>query len=380
MASQFGFCYTCGAPRSAGAAQFCASCGASLPALAGAAASAAPPPPPPPTQAWGVPPSPLPQQPWADQQQAGWNAAQQPQQQNWSAAPQQNWGAPPAPQAWGGAPAEPRQRKGPSPLVIVGVLVLVLAVAIGGFLMVTGSKGGTASGSGGPAATARPGATANPGTTAKGGNGGSSLSGASDAFANISSFKFSMTLAGGTYGSMLSMFGGASATGDVPFTMSGTITLKPVKAADITMGAFHIIEIDGYDYVDMGMGTFFKTAVNGSSSMADSFSPETMFSSTVSSSSSSDYTKVGTDTRNGVRADHYQATAAALSSMGSSLGVANATWSSDVWIAVDGGYPVSMSVMAYAADKTLAYQMLFDLSNINDPGNKVTVPTNVSGV
>jgi hypothetical protein len=371
MASQFGFCNTCGAPRNTGAAQFCASCGASLPALVGAAAPTAVPPPPPPTQAWGTPPPPPPQQPWASQQQAGWNTAQQ--------QPQQNWATPPAPQQWAGAPA-PAKGSGINPLVVVGAIILIVILAIGGMYALGGNKGGTASGSPAAGQTAKPGTTSGPAATTQGGNnGGSGLGGASSAFANINSFKFSMTLAGGTYGSMLSMFGGASGTGDVPFNMSGTITLKPVKAADIKMAGFHIVEIDGFDYIDMGLGSYFKSAVSGTSSMADSFSPATMFSSMVSASSSSEYNKVGTDSKNGVQADHYQATAAALGAFGSSLGVADATWTSDVWIATEGGYPVSFSVIATAADKSVAYEVAFDLTNVNDPSNTITAPTNVTG-
>ena len=60
-------------------------------------------------------------------------------------------------------------------------------------------------------------------------------------------------------------------------------------------------------------------------------------------------------------------------------GVAGASWTSDIWIASDGGYPVSFSVIGTASDQTLAYEVAFDISNVNDPGNKVTVPTNVVG-
>jgi hypothetical protein len=357
MASQFGFCNNCGAPRGTGAAGFCASCGTALPAAASAPA-AVPPPPPPPTQAWGAAPPPPP-----------------PPQQPWNATPQQGWVAP-SPQPWSGAPSA--QKKRLSPVVIVGAIILIAALAVGGFFVLNGNKGGKATGSGSPtaAATAKPGTTAAAGTA---GSGSDSLGDASGAFQNISSFQFKMTLAGGTYGDMLSMFGGSGETGSVPFTMSGTIVLKPQKAADINMGTFHIIEVDGYDYVDMGLGSYVKQAVTGSTSMADSFSPETMFSSMLDASSTSDYKSVGTGDRNGVQAVHYQATSAALKGLGSSLGVSGATWSSDVWIAVDGGYPVSFSVIGTAADKSVAYQVSFDITNVNDSGNKITAPTNVMG-
>lgn len=114
--------------------------------------------------------------------------------------------------------------------------------------------------------------------------------------------------------------------------------------------------------------------------MADSLSPATMFSSAMDTSAGSGYSKVGTDNKNGVTADHYKASSSALSAYGSTLGVpADATWSADVWIAQNGGYPVSMSILAIGSDKSVLYEITFDISNINDPSNNVTAPTNVLG-
>jgi hypothetical protein len=274
-----------------------------------------------------------------------------------------------------------------SPAAIVLAILLIAAVA-GGVYMVAGngSKGSTAAGStptataaakttGGP--TSQPGTTAQPGASAQAGSG---LSGASAAFSNINSFKFSMTLAGGTFGSMLSSLGGSSGS-DQTFTMSGTITLKPEKAADIDMAGFRIIEVGGYDYIDIGgAGSYYKTPVSSGSGLADSLSPETMFSGTVGTSTVTGWNKVGTESKNGVQADHYQASASALSGFSSYAGVTDATWGADVWIAADGGYPVSMAVVGTASDSSLAYEILFDISGVNDAANQITAPTNVVGI
>ncbi len=145
------------------------------------------------------------------------------------------------------------------------------------------------------------------------------------------------------------------------------------------MAGFHIIEIGGFDYLDMtGTGAFLKTEASGTS-MADSFSPATMFSSAIDTSTAGGYTKVGSENKNGVQADHYQASAADLAEYGSMLGVTGATWTADVWVAQDGGYPVSMSILAKATDNSVAYEIQFDITNVNDPANKVTAPTNVTG-
>jgi hypothetical protein len=38
-----------------------------------------------------------------------------------------------------------------------------------------------------------------------------------------------------------------------------------------------------------------------------------------------------------------------------------------------------MAIIAEAADKSIAHEVLFDISNVGDPANSVKVPTNVTG-
>ena len=266
-------------------------------------------------------------------------------------------------------------------------LVLIAAVAGGAYLLTNNSKNGgagsssvptlaTNGGAGTPVVTTGPGATGQPGAST---DNGSALGGAADALSNITSYKFSMTLAGGEFDSMLSGLTGAGASSGTPFTMSGTITESPTKAADITMAGIHMIEVGGYDYIDLsGSGTYIKTAAS-SSSLANSMSPASMFSSAMDTSSASGWSNVGSGTKNGVAADHYQADSSALGDYGSSLGISDATWSADVWIAQTGGYPVSMTILATASDKTVAYEIKFDITNINSPSNQITAPSNVIG-
>jgi hypothetical protein len=51
----------------------------------------------------------------------------------------------------------------------------------------------------------------------------------------------------------------------------------------------------------------------------------------------------------------------------------------DIWIAKAGGYPVSMAMVAKASDNSLAYEILFDITNVNDPTIKISAPTNIAG-
>ena len=251
-----------------------------------------------------------------------------------------------------------------------GLLLTTLLVAACGSSTATPVAGQTS----GPTGVTATGTLAS-GTLAT--DNGSGLSGAIAAFSNITSYKFTMTLAGGTFGASLSALGGATATGSQPFTMGGTVVEGANPAADIKMGSIEMIELGGFQYTNMGAGGFVKTASSGTS-LADSFSPATMFGSMIDVSTYGGYVKVGAETKNGVMSDHYQANQTTLSQYGSMAGVANATWAGDVWIAQNGGYPVSMNITAKAADNSVAYQILFDISNVNDPANTVTVPSNVT--
>jgi hypothetical protein len=248
-------------------------------------------------------------------------------------------------------------RRGRPSFVLLAVLTIILAGCS------SGSKSTLPNG-----ATNAPGATNAAGASANGGDTGG-LTDAASKLSDIKSYKFSMTLAGGTFGSMLSAFG-AAASGNGGTTISGTIVSSPDKAADVTMAGMHIIEAGGKQYIDLGTGTFYATPMTGSS-IADSFAPSTMFSASMGSSSS--YTKVGTGQKNGVSADHFQGTDAAFSGLDSLAGVSGATWTADLWLATSGGYPVSMAIIG-TKDGTVVYQVSFDITNINDPTNKVTAP------
>jgi hypothetical protein len=251
-------------------------------------------------------------------------------------------------------------------LILITVAAIVVAACGSSAKAPTGSSGAGAS-----QATAKPTLSGGGG----GGGGGGDLSGAAANLDNITSYKFSMTLAGGQWGSMLGMLGGgASETGNAPFTITGTIVTKPDKAADISLAGLRMIEIGGMDYIDLGTGQFMSTPQSGSS-LADSFAPSEMFSSMVGSVSTG-FNKVGTEQKNGVAADHYQGTDAAFAGLDTLSGVQNATWTADVWIATEGGYPVSMAVIG-TVNGEMVYEILFDVTNVNDPGNKIEVPSNV---
>ena len=253
-----------------------------------------------------------------------------------------------------------------------GLLLMIAAVTLA--TAACSSSTGTAS----PAASATVVPTG-PAATGQTGNSdsGSVLGGAAANLANLTSYKFKMTVAGGDFGQTLSLLGVADATGAAPVNVTGTIVTNPAKA-DIHIASLHIVEVDGYDYMDAGLGGFVKTQMTDKG-WAVAVSPAAMFTSSIGASTSGNFLKVDSGNKNGVNADHYQASSGAFDEQASILGISGATWSGDVWIAADGGYPVSAAGGAEAADNSVAYEMTFDLSNVNDPANSVVAPTNVVG-
>ena len=268
------------------------------------------------------------------------------------------------------------QRQGRGLLILTAVAALALSACGGG------------SQTPAPSATdVNPSASLPIATSSPTGNGSPVLAGAADALASLTSYKFRMTQAGtDSVNQVADLTGNASSSnGSVMF--NGTVILKPDKAAEVTTTGLHIISVGGFDYMDVGNAGFAKMAADspgaspssGASpspaSISDPFTPAQVFSDIRMSG----YSNVGSETKNDVSSDHYQAGASALAELGSVSGVKGATWSADIWIAKDGGYPVSIAIVATAKDGTIPYETTFDLTNINDAANKVTAPENVMG-
>jgi hypothetical protein len=137
------------------------------------------------------------------------------------------------------------------------------------------------------------------------------------------------------------------------------------------MMGIKMIEANGKTWIKMGTD-WTESTDDSTSSLADSFAPEKMFGSTLSGSAAAGYKAAGEEQKNGVAAVHYKADANQLGEYGSLFGVEGATWSADVWIAKEGGYPVSMSVQATGGSEK--FQMSFDITDINNASNKVESP------
>jgi hypothetical protein len=217
---------------------------------------------------------------------------------------------------------------------------------------------------------------------------GCDLAAAGTALATLDSYQFKIVLGGTAADAPLQSIQLNEAD---THTLTGTIVNKPAPGADIKIGSFHVIETGGYDYFDAdGSGTYTQVGPDQGSgdtpqpsdatpSLTAQFSPLEIYQTTVASSAASGYSVVGTETKNDVEAIHCTASPTSLEAYGSTLGVTDATWTSDVWIATTGGYPVSVALVAKLNDNSLAYEVLIDLTKVNDPANTVVAPTNIGG-
>ncbi len=178
---------------------------------------------------------------------------------------------------------------------------------------------------------------------------------------------------------------------------SGTVVLKPIKAADVTLNlsapppspsdsaaspddsavstGMRVVEVNGETWVDIGTGTLVKSTDPSSSSMVDSFAPDKLLGST--SGYISDMKVVGDEQKNGVATTHYQADQTTLAAASAGLaffGLTNPQWSWDVWIAKDGGYVVSYALKG-TGDGGASMTMSLDITDVNSPSNVIQTPS-----
>jgi len=171
--------------------------------------------------------------------------------------------------------------------------------------------------------------------------------------------------------------------------MSGTVILKPAKAGDVTVkDTLHVISIGGFDYADIGLTGAFTKNDSATASLIDSLSPITVYSSTFGSSFdfAAGFNKKGprrrtVSTPTSTRPPMLVVPPWLNSDRSPALGL---DLDGEIWVAKKGGYPVSMTITASSlatatSEASVMYARSFDITKVNDAGNKVTAPTNVTG-
>jgi hypothetical protein len=266
-------------------------------------------------------------------------------------------------------------------LVPALVLVAVLTLAACG-----GSS--TPAASSEPGATPATGATAAPEATSGGeatqapaaspAEGGIDIGGAAASLENLDnySFKIEMKAEGGSEFMMVPAGGS--------LVMEGDVILKPAEAVDVTMTTSDgtTASVIGYRiigdtaYINLGGDSWMSAPADDAASAVDSFKPEQMLGSY---SSLEGLSKVGEEDKNGIPSEHYTSTSDP--GIGSMFGLPGATWTTDVWIAKDGGFVVSAAMTATGKNESGAqgtFVMTVDVTGANDPNLVIEPPTNLT--
>jgi hypothetical protein len=208
----------------------------------------------------------------------------------------------------------------------------------------------------------------NGGTSQPGGTGADSFSsGLSANLDKLDSYKFTWTFSAGE--------SGASASSALP--ASGTVINKPAKAAAVNYFGLMYVQIGTQQWMSLDEGKSYM--LNTDSTSLDSMLPTKDYA-TYFDANAGNYKQVGaTETKNGVACFHFQGDSS-LGGVYAALAGGSASFHADLWVAKDGSYPVSGSFgFSFATGSDAgAWGYNFDITNINDPANKVEQPTNVT--
>jgi multidrug efflux pump subunit AcrA (membrane-fusion protein) len=158
---------------------------------------------------------------------------------------------------------------------------------------------------------------------------------------------------------------------------SGVVVKRPTEA-----NSLQISELDadgnvtsGTEFIVIGAGAWLKDAGDTAwtampaaqmGSFFAAFRPEQMFG-TYFAGIGGNFREVGTESKNGVEATHYQGDEAVGSILGTIAGFSG-NWHSDVWIANDGGFLVHSEAGAEAATGSDAGSFLI-VVDITDPNS-----------
>ena len=263
-------------------------------------------------------------------------------------------------------------------IAVLGLIAGLALSACGGSSSATPTTGpdnSMAPGASSSAAATR-GASQAPGDSGApgGGTGDAAFSAASSALNSLDSYAFKVEIqSSSTTGSVTTV------THNV---MTGVVENKPDKASTLMQTELdaggNVTSSTGI--ITIGTQAWLQDAANGPwtevpAAQADifiqsmaAFRPEQMFGMYFAGIGS-DFSSSGTETKNGVAATHYKGDQAIGNLLGSIAGF-QGTWSSDVWIANDGGYLVHSEASAQAASGAEggSFLILVDITKPNSAG------------
>jgi len=253
-----------------------------------------------------------------------------------------------------GAPSNagsPRPRRA---LAVLGLIAIFAVAACGG-----SSSSPAAPGGGQPGTTTAPG-------------GASLTSGLSANLSSLNSYQFSWTFSGSSTGA------GAPASDSGSLSITGTVINKPAPAVSVNDFGINYIVIGQNAWTSVD-GNTWMTVDPGTVSLNDLL--PTYDYGTWFDTNADNFSAAGNETKNGVACIHYVGNSS-LSKLYSSISGVSASFQADLWVAVDGKYPVSgaYGFSASAGGQSGAFYYHFDITHINDAANAVNPPANVVAI
>ena len=144
-----------------------------------------------------------------------------------------------------------------------------------------------------------------------------------------------------------------------------TVVRAPVEASSIEMSGVRIVVIEQEAWMDQGTGTLEPVPYEMVAGMTTAFSPIMLFGAYGQMGALGGLTDLGTESRNGVNARHFR-----IDSSTPIIGQGMQSGESvDIWVA-DQGYLVSWESISGTGSGNTS----IDITNINDPSNKVDRP------
>lgn len=249
----------------------------------------------------------------------------------------------------------------------ITILATSLLVAACGGSEATATPGGAS-----PTATAAPTETIATDAPATQGTDGIGIGGAAARLEDLTSYKFSISMAAeGSAGFALLSAGGST-------TIAGTVILKPVVAMDMTMATTDAAGIEaafGYRiigdkaYVSFAPDLWMETPADDARATVDAFKPDSFM---AGFGTAEGMKAMGDETRNGIETTYWKGEPPAT--MGAMFGLPSGTWTMEAWIARDGGFLVASAVTGEAPDGR--FVMSVDIRDLDSADNTVEAPAN----
>ena len=167
---------------------------------------------------------------------------------------------------------------------------------------------------------------------------------------------------------------GASPSSSVSYLITGTVINRPSSSIWISETGAQFIAIGDKAWASVDGATWVVSDPNDLSltDLLPGSDYEAWFDAKAGF-----FDTVGQESKNGVECVHYKGDET-LGSMYSGLAEGTAHFQADVWIAVDGSYPVSgVYGFSDAAAGGGSWGFTFDVTHVDDQTNRVTPPTNV---